>query len=328
MSVSHTRTPVEVVEQGGVRRTIVDLSDVLSNATADFEPLRHTIEYMTAEEGAERPFHGLGPEHWPGRAAMAGEIVNLTTHAGTHVDAPYHYGPAVSGVARTIEQVPLSWLFGPGVVLDVRGASRVDGVRAAAVEAELERIGHELRAGDVVLVWTGTNLKEPGYDLKHPGLRRDATEYLVDRGVRLIGIDAWGLDRPFDVMAEEAKAGDTGAALGVARARTVEGVLPDRAARQPRAAPAADRLHRLRVPVPHRRRERRLDARRRDLRGGGVSGGSRGRSRSSRGPGAGSASRSPRGSRARGRASRSTTAALPPAQRRRRRGCGSSAATR
>ena len=44
MSVSHTRTPVEVVEQGGRRRTIVDLSDVLSNATADFEPLRHSSE--------------------------------------------------------------------------------------------------------------------------------------------------------------------------------------------------------------------------------------------------------------------------------------------
>jgi kynurenine formamidase len=209
MSASHTRTPVEVVVHGGVRRTIVDLSDVLSNATADFEPLPHTIEYMTAEEGAERPFFGLEPEHWPGRAAMAGEIVNLATHAGTHVDAPYHYGPAVSGAARTIEQVPLSWLFGPGVVLDVRDVSRLEGVRRPEVEAELERIGHELEAGDVVLVWTGTNLKEPGYDLKHPGLRRDATEYLVDRGVRLIGIDAWGLDRPFDVMAEEAKAGDT-----------------------------------------------------------------------------------------------------------------------
>ena len=85
----------------------------------------------------------------------------------------------------------------------------VEGVRATDVEAELERIGHELRPGDVVLVHTGTNLKEPGYDLRHAGLRRDATEFLVDRGVRLIGIDAWGLDRPFDVMAEEAKAGDT-----------------------------------------------------------------------------------------------------------------------
>jgi kynurenine formamidase len=85
----------------------------------------------------------------------------------------------------------------------------VDGVRAADVEVELERLPHEMGAGDGVRVWTGTNLEAPGYDLRHAGLRRDATELLVDRGVRLIGIDAWGLDRPFDVMAEEAKAGNT-----------------------------------------------------------------------------------------------------------------------
>jgi len=65
--------------------SIVDLSDVLSNATADFEPLRHSIEYMTAEEGAERPFHGLEPEHWPSRAAMAagpGSVVSPVTGTG------------------------------------------------------------------------------------------------------------------------------------------------------------------------------------------------------------------------------------------------------
>ena len=209
MSDTIRRSPVEAVARGGRRLTIVDLSDVLSGATADFEPLPHSIDYMTAEQGAEMTFYGLEPGHWPRRAAFAAEVVTLSTHAGTHVDAPSHYGPADEGRARTIEEVPLSWLFGPGVVLDVRRASRVGGVRAADVEAELERVGHELRAGDVVLVWTGTNLKEPGYDLRHAGLRRDATELLVDRGVRLIGIDAWGLDRPFDVMAEEAKAGDT-----------------------------------------------------------------------------------------------------------------------
>jgi kynurenine formamidase len=54
---------------------------------------------------------------------------------------------------------------------------------------------------------TGTNLREPGYESRHAGLRADATEFLVDSGVRLIGIDAWGLDRPFDVMIEDARAG-------------------------------------------------------------------------------------------------------------------------
>ena len=41
----------------------------------------------------------------------------------------------------------------------------------------------------------------------HAGLTASATEWLIDQGVKLIGIDAWGLDRPFDVTAKEAKAG-------------------------------------------------------------------------------------------------------------------------
>jgi kynurenine formamidase len=49
---------------------------------------------------------------------------------------------------------------------------------------------------------------QAGYELLHPGLRRDATAWLVGQGVKLIGIDAWGIDRPFDVMAEESRAGD------------------------------------------------------------------------------------------------------------------------
>jgi kynurenine formamidase len=90
----------------------------------------------------------------------------------------------------------------------MRRKDRVDGIRRRAVEAELELIGHELQPLDVVLVWTGTDLRRPGYENASPGLRLDATEFLVDAGVRMIGIDAWGLDRPFDVMVPEARRGE------------------------------------------------------------------------------------------------------------------------
>ena len=189
-------------------RTFYDLSDCLSNETAAFEFNRHEITYVTPETtAAESAAWGLGPEYWPGGVALSAETVTLTTHSGTHVDAPLHYGPAASGSTRSIDEVPLEWCYGPGVRLDMRRADRDAGIERAAVEAELERIGHELQPLDVVLVWTATDLKLPGYESRHPGLRRSATEYLVDAGVRLIGIDAWGLDRPFDVMIEDARAG-------------------------------------------------------------------------------------------------------------------------
>jgi kynurenine formamidase len=107
----------------------------------------------------------------------------------------------------TIDEVPLSWCFGPGVRLDMRERDRVEGIQAADVDRELERIGHELAPGEIVLVWTGTDLRRPGYENAHAGLRREATELLVDRGVRLIGIDAWTVDRAVDVMLDEARAG-------------------------------------------------------------------------------------------------------------------------
>ncbi len=207
MSSGSPPLPPETVERGGRRVTFYDLSDCLSNATSEFEFNRHEITYLSPEQIAASGAFGLGPDDWPGGRALQAETVTLSTHSGTHVDAPAHYGPPSDGRARTIDEVPLSWCFGPGVRLDVRGVDRVEGVRAATIEAELERIGHELAAGDIVLVWTGTNLRRPGYENAHAGLRREATAFLVERGVRMVGIDAWTIDRAVDVMVAEAKAG-------------------------------------------------------------------------------------------------------------------------
>lgn len=189
-------------------RRLYDLSDCLSNATSDFEFNRHEITYLDPETTAiQSASWGLGPEFWPGGQALSAEVVTLSTHSGTHVDAPAHYGPAEHGRARTIDEVPLEWCYGEGVLLDFRGHDRVRGITRADVEAELDRIGHTLRPLDIVLVMTGTDLRQPGYENRHPGLRVDATEFLVDQGVKLIGIDAWGLDRPFELMVEDARAG-------------------------------------------------------------------------------------------------------------------------
>lgn len=193
---------------------VVDLSQRLSNATSAHEPMPHAIEYIdhTDSIAAAQEMFGLGAEHWRDGLVWAAERVTLTTHSGTHVDAPYHYAPTTSAgaPARTIEHVPFRWLMGDGVVVNATGVDRVRGITERDVRAELERIGYELEPYDIVLVRTDTSRHygEPGYDLLHPGLRRDATAWLVGQGVRLIGIDAWGIDRAFDLMAAEALAGD------------------------------------------------------------------------------------------------------------------------
>jgi kynurenine formamidase len=193
--------------------TLIDISDRLSNDTSAVEPMPHHIDYLdhvTAAAGRD-PVTG-GDVVWPDGLAGAGEKVTLTTHAGTHVDAPYHYGPLSGGrPARTVDETPLSWFFGDAFLLDVSHKRAGDGITDADVRAELERIEYDVRPGDIALVRTDASKRfgEPGYQNMHPGLRRSATELLVRSGVRLIGIDAWGLDRPFDVMIPELQAGDT-----------------------------------------------------------------------------------------------------------------------
>ena len=155
--------------------------------------------------------------------------------------------------------------------IDVRGVDRVEGVRAATIETELERIDHELAPGDIVLVWTGIDLRQPGYENRHAGLRREATAFLVEHGVRMIGIDAWTVDRAVDVMVSEAKAGTLEQAFeSHLYGREREYLQIERLA--PRSAPAANRLHGRRVSVQARGRKRKLDAGGRDRRGARLGG--------------------------------------------------------
>lgn len=198
---------------GGREVEVIDLSQTLSNITSAIEAMPHQIEYFdhTDTIPAVQERWGLGPEHWRDGLVWAHERVTLTTHSGTHVDAPYHYAPQSNGLpARTIEEVPLRWVMGDGVVLEVMGCDRVAGITERDLRTELDRIGYELRPYDIVLLRTDVSehYAEAGYDLMHPGLRRDGCKWLVDQGVKLIGIDAWGIDRPFDLMAQEALAGD------------------------------------------------------------------------------------------------------------------------
>jgi hypothetical protein len=143
-------TMPEVFEADHKRITLIDLSDCLENATAPFEPNAHTIEYITPEQGvvmAEQRF-GLGPTYWPDGLGWAAEQVTLTTHSGTHVDAPAHYGPSSHGQARTIDQVPLRWCFSDGVILNMTHKQSGEGITREDAQGELARIGYTLKPYD------------------------------------------------------------------------------------------------------------------------------------------------------------------------------------
>jgi kynurenine formamidase len=112
--------------------------------------------------------------------------------------------------AMTIDQVPLEWCIGPGVKLDFRALPDGHVVTAAEVEAELARIGHDLKPGDIVLVNTraGSRYGYPDYVSSGCGMGREATLYLTDRGMKLCGTDGWSWDAP--LASQVAKIKQTG----------------------------------------------------------------------------------------------------------------------
>ncbi len=205
---------MEEIAFAGRRWQVIDLSCALDNATSAFEPTPHQIVYSDHRANLARAADrfGLDPGWWPDGVAWASETVTLGTHSGTHMDAPYHYGPFSGGKpSRTMDLVPLNWCLGPGVRIDMRTASAKTGISAEDVQQALGEIPYQLRPQDIVLIYTGASahFHEAGYHQHYAGLRRSATQWLVEQGVRVIGIDAYGLDRPFAQMADDARAGDT-----------------------------------------------------------------------------------------------------------------------
>lgn len=142
----------------------------------------------------------------PDGLGWANDTLTLISHAGTHVDAPWHFFPSSEGrKAITIDEAPLDWFYGPGVVLDFRKMTE-GSVISANDMIEAERLcGRNIQPGDIVMIQTGADKKWglTEYFDSGCGMGREATLFLIERGVKVMGIDAWGWDRPFKYMKEE-----------------------------------------------------------------------------------------------------------------------------
>jgi kynurenine formamidase len=192
--------------------TIVDLSAPIVNSPAELlEPLRTEIEFSDHAAGAAmaEQLFGVTPELLrDGEAWATEDIRRLGTHNSTHVDAPWHYNSQIRGErAQTIDELPLEWFLAPGVVIDATGKADGEEVDVADVVASLDAAGHSLAPLDIVLVRTGrdTFYSELDYIARGPAVTADATRWLFDRGVRVMGIDAWGWDGPLHIQAEAAR---------------------------------------------------------------------------------------------------------------------------
>ena len=186
-------------------RQIIDISIYLENdVVSDPEGFGPEIAYLNHQETVPQLqsfFPGLKKEDLPDGEGWAIEKVGLLTHNGTHLDAPYHFHSTMNKGERaiTIDEVPLEWCFQNGVKLDFRHFDDGYVVTAEDVEAELSRIEYELCPLDIVLVNTraGSRYGYDDYVSTGCGMGYEATLYLLEKGVRLTGTDAWSWDAPF-----------------------------------------------------------------------------------------------------------------------------------
>ena len=137
------------------------------------------------------------------------EFTSLATHGVTHVDAPWHYNSTIQGQrAATIDELPLEWFFADGVALNMTHKADGERVELDEVKAALAAVGHVLKPLDIVLVRTGRDAYygQPDYRLRGCAMSPEATRWLFEQGVRVMGIDAWGWDGPLEPQAAEALA--------------------------------------------------------------------------------------------------------------------------
>jgi cyclase len=199
---------------------LIDLSSPIDASSWEPEPISHVI--VTPAEGAKhmseemRAHFGIefDPQVLPDGELLSIDTLTLTSHTGTHIDAPSHYGTVTTyGEPPTIDRLPLEWFLAPGVLLDLTFAPPGAAVGADHLRREFDRIGHRPGPLEIVLLHTGASrwCGSEKYFTDFCGLDGPATQLLLDLGVRVIGTDAFSLDAPFGAMIREYhRTGDTG----------------------------------------------------------------------------------------------------------------------
>lgn len=151
------------------------------------------------------PFR-LFPKDWTGWADDT--IRQMGVHSTTHLDAPWHYAPTVNGQpAKTIDQIPLDWCYGDGVVIDVSWKPDFDAITVEDLQQALAKTGAVIRPGTIVLIRTDRDrhMGTQAFFEQGTGMSRQATEWLIDQGVKVMGIDQWGWDLPLPYLVKQAR---------------------------------------------------------------------------------------------------------------------------
>lgn len=180
---------------------IIDLSMEVSQGMIVFPRVAPTIiRYM---EDHYESACGLGTIPYGVESLTAHCLVMLSDHCGTHIDSLRHLSPD----APSAESIPLEYCYGDGVVLDFSAKPYGTFISVANLKEELAKINYRLKPLDIVLIKTGADRfnQSSEYFTNHSGMSREATLWLIEQGIKVMGIDAITFDPPIYAMFNQEK---------------------------------------------------------------------------------------------------------------------------
>lgn len=195
---------------------IIDLSVTIENdVPVDPPHMMPQITYYSHKTAAglnaiKRYFPAISDADLPDGEAWANESVTLTPHTGTHMDAPWHYHSTMNNgePAWTIDQIPLEWCIGNGVMVDFY--DKPDGYVCTSDDfiKYLQRVDYTIKPGDIVLIRTKAEAAwgTAAYINAGCGVGREGTLWLLEQGVRTVGTDAWSWDAPLALVSKQFEA--------------------------------------------------------------------------------------------------------------------------
>ena len=118
------------------------------------------------------------------------ELLFLSSHTGTHLDAPYHF--AKNGAK--IHQIPLDRLLGNGILIKIKKGKNQVITKNDLVLFERKNGNIQKHSSIIFHTEWQKNLNSDSYFINNPGLSESAAKYLVSKEINLVGIDSPSID--------------------------------------------------------------------------------------------------------------------------------------
>lgn len=172
LTEKHERKPVNA----GPEEKLIDLSHTIAHGMITYKGLPAPVICDFLNREASKQFYDGGTTFQIGK-------IDMVTNTGTYIDCPFHRYEEGKDLSETLLE---NFVDLEGVVIDARDTLEI---------GKNFFINTELR-NRAVLIFTGwaKHWQTDAYFENHPFVTAEAAQYLVDCGVRLVGIDSHNID--------------------------------------------------------------------------------------------------------------------------------------